>query len=220
MEAARQMHIVKTSAPKSLVTMMKRGDEESKWRAARCLVQLAFGNSKSCEILAKTKAIPAAADLVRNLDGVTDRVKEAALQLINNIASNNLDCHNTVVKSEVLTHVNAMLRSITIPEPVKRAGVSLVYAMTFTEEGRDELMQLDAVSTLVPIIRSNKTTLNSIGATLAASNLIGHKVRAQMLQGCEVVQKVIRALEHALNREPLGGQYNSLRKVMMSFTEL
>jgi hypothetical protein len=219
-EAARQMHIVKTSAPKSLVTMMKRGDEESKWRAARCLVQLAFGNSKSCEILAKTKAIPAAADLVRNLDGVTDRVKEAALQLINNIASNNLDCHSTVVKTEVLTHVNAMLRSITIPEPVKRAGVSLVYAMTFTEEGRDELMQLDAVSTLVPIIRSNKTTLNSIGATLAASNLIGHKVRAQMLQGCEVVQKVIRALEHALNREPLGGQYNSLRKVMMSFTEL
>ena len=78
-EAARQLHIAKTSAPKSLVTMMKRGDEESKWRAARCLVQLAFGNPDSCEILAKTKAIPAAADLVRNLDGVTDRVKEAAL---------------------------------------------------------------------------------------------------------------------------------------------
>jgi len=41
-----------------------------------------------------------------------------------------------------------------------------------------------------------------------------------MLQGCEVVQKIITALEHALNREPFGGQYNSLRKVMMSFAEL
>ena len=46
------------------------------------------------------------------------------------------------------------------------------------------------------------------------------QVRAQMLSGCEVVQKVIKALEHSLNREPLGGQYNSLRKVMQSFTEL
>jgi len=41
-----------------------------------------------------------------------------------------------------------------------------------------------------------------------------------MLQGCEVVPKIVLALEHALNREPMGGQYNSLRKVIMSFNEL
>ena len=46
------------------------------------------------------------------------------------------------------------------------------------------------------------------------------QVRAQMLQGCEVVPKIVLALEHALNREPMGGQYNSLRKVIMSFNEL
>jgi hypothetical protein len=178
-EAARQIAIMKaekSSAPKHLVNMMKRGDEESKWRAARCLVQLAFGNEEVCKIMSGSKIIVAAADLVKNLDGITDRVKEAALQLINNIASNNLDCHNAVIKTEVLTHVNAMLRSITIPEPVKRAGVSLMYAITLSQDGRAELMELDAVPTLVPIIRSNKVTLNSIGATLAASNLIGHRV--------------------------------------------
>ena len=72
--------------------------------------------------------------------------------------------------------MNALLRSITIPDPVKRAGVGVVYVMSTSETGRAELMELDAVSTLVPIIRSNKTTLNSIGATLSAANLIGHKV--------------------------------------------
>lgn len=178
-EAARQVAIMKaekSSAPKHLVNMMKRGDEESKWRAARCLVQLAFGNEEVSTLMSGSKIIVAAADLVKNLDGITDRVKEAALQLINNIASNNLDSHKLVIKTEVLTHVNAMLRSITIPEPVKRAGVSLMYAITLSQDGRAELMELDAVPTLVPIIRSNKLTLNSIGATLAASNLIGHKV--------------------------------------------
>lgn len=178
------MKAEKSSATKHLINMMKRGDEESKWRAARCLVQLAFGNEQTCDILAGSKVIVTASDLVKNLDGITDRVKEAALQLINNIASNNLTCHKTVIKTEVLTHVNAMLRSITIPEPVKRAGVSLVYAMTLSAEGRAELMELDAVSTLVPIIRSNKATLNSIGATLAASNLIGHKVGKFLMRGC------------------------------------
>ena len=222
-EAARQNAIIKAekaSATRHLLSMMKKGDEESKWRAARCLVQLAFNNAETCKFMAGTKVLVVAADLVKNLDGITDRVKEAALQLINNVASNHTDCHKTVIATDVLPHINAMLRSITIPEPVKRAGVSVVYAMTMSIIGRSELMELDAVSTLVPIIRSNKTTLNSMGATLAASNLIGHKVRAQMLSGCDVVLKVIKALEHALNREPLGGQYNSLRKVMMSFNEL
>ena len=171
----------KSAAPKHLINMMRKGDEESKWRAARCFVQLAFGNPETCKMLAGTSVIVTAADLVKNLDGITDRVKEAALQLINNIASNNLDCHKTVISTEVLTHVNAMLRSITIPEPVKRAGVSVMYALTFSEMGRNELMELDAVSSLVPLIRSNKVTLNSIGATLAASNLIGHKVGRLLL---------------------------------------
>ena len=175
-EAARQLAIVNANATKGLLGMIKKGDEESKWRSTRCLVQLAFGNEETCKIISSTKAILAAADLVKNLEGVTDRVKEAALQLLNNLAANCPDCHKTIIATEVLTHVNALLRSITIPDPVKRAGVGVVYAMSTSETGRAELMELDAVSTLVPIIRSNKTTLNSIGATLSAANLIGHKV--------------------------------------------
>ena len=41
-EAARQLAIVKAHAPKHLINMMKKGDEESKWRSARCLVQVSL----------------------------------------------------------------------------------------------------------------------------------------------------------------------------------
>ena len=121
-EAARQNAIIKAekaSATRHLLSMMKKGDEESKWRAARCLVQLAFNNEETCKFMAGTKVLVVAADLVKNLDGITDRVKEAALQLINNVASNHTDCHKTVIATDVLPHICVLYTS---PSPRDQRG--------------------------------------------------------------------------------------------------
>jgi hypothetical protein len=68
--------------------MLKDGNEESKWRAARAMVQLAFGNEDTSTKLADLHAIKHAAVFIKDMDGCTNRLKEALLQLICNIASN------------------------------------------------------------------------------------------------------------------------------------
>lgn len=219
-EVARQGYIIKEGAAKPLIGLLKEGNEESKWRAARALVQLAFGNEETSTRLSKTKVINTVAKVLQDLDGCTDRIKETSLQLLNNIASNCWTCHEAIIAADILGHVIVILRSITVPDPVKRSAVNLVFSLSFTEEGRAALMEVDAAACLVPIIRANKTSINSICATLAVANLVGHRVRAQMLQGCGVVEKVLKALEHSLNREPMGGYHHSLWKVVLAFQEL
>eukprot|EP00961_Rhodomonas_salina_P201247 2714741-Rhodomonas_salina.3 len=54
-EVARQGYIIKEGAAKPLIGLLKEGNEESKWRAARALVQLAFGNEETSTRLSKTK---------------------------------------------------------------------------------------------------------------------------------------------------------------------
>lgn len=62
-------------------------------------------------------------------------------------------CHSDVIRNGILNHVIVLIRSITVPDDVRRAAVNVVYAMTFTPEGRAQLMDLDAVVVLVPVIR-------------------------------------------------------------------
>ena len=75
------------------------------------------------------------------------------MQVICNVASNNWECHSTIVRNGILNHVMFLIKSITTPDDVKRAAINVTYAMTFTPEGRTALMDMDAVIVLVPSIK-------------------------------------------------------------------
>ncbi len=68
--------------------MLKDGNEESKWRAARVIVQVAFGNSETSTKLADLHVIKHAGGFLKEADNCTNRLKEALLQLVCNVASN------------------------------------------------------------------------------------------------------------------------------------
>ena len=78
------------------------------------------------------------------------------LQLLANLATNNAASHALFVRKRVLPPVLAALRSVASAGEVKRAAVALALAVAQSAEGRAELAELEFLSALVPVVRSNK----------------------------------------------------------------
>ncbi len=133
--------------------------------------------------------IPTAAAHLKKVDS-SDRVKETLFQLLNNIATNNWDSHDAIVEAEVISHAVATLKSVGAVDNLKRAAVNFVYSLTFSAIGREALLENDVVGALVPIVKVNRSTINSMCATLAISNLVGGRQRTPMLAGCSVPENV------------------------------
>ncbi len=156
-------------------------------------MQLAFANEETSKILVSGGKGPAlittAAIHIKKID-CSDRVKETLFQLLNNIATNNWDSHDAIVEAEVISHAIAALKSVKTVDSLKRAVVNFVYSLTFSVIGREALLENDVVGALVPIVKVNRSTINSMCATLAISNLVGGRQRTPMLAGCSVPENV------------------------------
>ena len=193
MEVSRQIYITKRGAAKHLLAAVKKGNEETQWCAARVLVQLAFANEETSKLLVSNAKGPAlistVATQIKKID-TTDRVKETLFQLLNNIATNNWDAHEAIIQEEIISHAIATLKSVRAADSLKRAAVNFIYSLSFSSVGRESLLDNDVVGALIPIVKVNKATLNSMCATLAISNLVGGKQRTPMLAGCAVPEKV------------------------------
>ena len=163
-------------------------------------MQLAFANEETSKLLVSTSKgsslISTVAAQIKKFDSA-DRVKETLFQLLNNIATNYWSVHEEIIEADVISHAMASLRSVRAAESLKRAAVNFVYSLSFSPAGRGALLDSDVVGALIPIIKVNKATLNSMCATLAISNLVGARQRSPMLAGCGVPEKVrMRTMAH------------------------
>jgi hypothetical protein len=172
-QARRQLRCVKLGCVRPLLRLVDQGSEETKWRASRALVQVAFENRQTTETIVSSGAVKVVTGKLKDLEGCTDRVKEALLQLLSQICDLLEEEHPAVVASGIVEFVIIILRSITIPPPVKKAAVNVIFALSLSESGHSALLKLDAATALVPISKSGKSALNSVRATLALGNLIG-----------------------------------------------
>ncbi len=168
-------------------------------------MQLAFSNEETSKLLVNSgkgpTLIPTAAAHIKKID-CSDRVKETLFQLLNNIATNDWDSHDAIVEAEVISHAIATLKSVKTVESLKRAVVNFVYSLTFSVIGRDALLENDAVGALVPIVKVSRSTINSMCATLAISNLVGGRQRTPMLAGCSVPENVPPCTSSRFKRLP------------------
>ncbi len=156
-------------------------------------MQLAFANEETSKLLVGSgkgpTLISTAATHIKKIDS-SDRVKETLFQLLNNIATNNWGSHDAIVEAEVIALAISTLKSTKTVDSLKRAVVNFVYSLTFSVVGREALLENDVVGALVPIVKVNRSTINSMCATLAISNLVGGRQRTPMLAGCAVPENV------------------------------
>ncbi|KAJ1490109.1 hypothetical protein T484DRAFT_1777885 [Baffinella frigidus] len=187
----------KWRAARALVQIAFDNEQETKWRAARALVQIAFDNEQATEAIMTAGAVTVTTDKLKDLEGCTDRVKEALMQLLAQICDTFYSAHHAVLGTGtaytytekqaalmqllaqicdtfhsahhavlgtgVLEFLMMMLRSITIPQMVKKAAVNVIFSLSLSEVGRSTLLKMDAVSALAAVNVIFSLSLSELG---------------------------------------------------------